>query len=107
MNKLLKLAGALSVCSCLVPVARAGAYCTEHVTQVIISGDSIYFTTDKSCPTWCSVDSTWSVNAQNRAYAALLTAQATQNAATFYWNDQASACSSTEATYSVPTVVMP
>lgn len=54
--------------------AHAGAYCAEHVTMIIMQGDSINFETDKSCPNWCEISPTWSTTAQDRAYATLITA---------------------------------
>lgn len=94
------------MCVISTPAAHAGAYCAEDVTKVIISNGAIEFTTDKSCPNWCAIDSAWDTGSQNRAYAELLSARAMSAQVAFYWNDQASACSSTEVTGSSPAVLM-
>jgi hypothetical protein len=85
-----------------VTTASAGAYCAENLTAVIVNGDAVYFTTDKSCPSWCSIKSSWSVTATSRRLATLLAAKAAAVAVTFFWADQSSSCSSTEAAYASP-----
>src|SRR5438132_1056410 len=61
-------------------LASAGAYCYgEHITQVVLIQESIYFTTDVSCPNWCEVSPAWSATQQNRAYAGLLAAKLSGN----------------------------
>lgn len=43
-------------------VAHAGEYCwNEYVQYLIVVGDDINFTTSKTCPGWCKIDETWSV----------------------------------------------
>ncbi len=73
--------------------AGAGEYCwSEGVAAVVVQGDEIYFTTNKSCPGWCRVNPNWSVEAKKRAYAMLLTAKATDKPLSFYLNEHATSC---------------
>jgi hypothetical protein len=101
-----KIAASLILLSGVASTASAGAYCYgETVTAVILQGDIIYFNTDKSCPGWCAIGSSWSATAQARAYALLISAKTTGQTMAFYWADQTSSCSNTEATSSSPQTV--
>lgn len=82
--------------------ANAAQYCWgEKIDQVVLLGDNIYFSTDKSCPTWCSVSASWSAGARDRAYSMLLTAKASNRPLSFYWSTAATACAVMPA-YSFP-----
>ena len=88
-------------------LASAGAYCYgEHITQVVLIQESIYFTTDVSCPNWCEVSPAWSATQQNRAYAGLLAAKLSGSGVSFYWNEQTTSCSPVEPANSVPPTVV-
>jgi hypothetical protein len=103
----LSLCAAFAISFGSASTASAGAYCYgETVTAVIMQGDTIYFSTDKSCPGWCAIGSGWSATAQARAFAMLVSAKTTGQTMAFYWTDQTSSCSSVEATSSSPTTVI-
>jgi hypothetical protein len=90
----------------LPAAAHAAQYCwSEKIDQVVLLGDNIYFSTDKSCPTWCSVSTGWSAEARNRAYSMLLTAKAANRPLSFYWSTAATACAVMPA-YSFPDQIL-
>ena len=90
-----------------VSTASAGNYCYgETVTVVIMQGDAIFFETDKSCPSWCSVNASWSATAQARAFAMLTAAKVAGLPVSLYWNEQTAACSPTELVYASPVIIM-
>ncbi|MGR4867069.1 hypothetical protein [Caulobacter sp. LARHSG274] len=102
MRKTLLLAVVAVVAVMLPAAANAGQYCwSEKIDQVVLLGDNIYFATDKTCPTWCSVPTSWSAEARNRAYSMLLTAKAANRTLSFYWPTAATACAVMPA-YSAP-----
>lgn len=73
--------------------SAAGEYCwNESIQFVILQGGYIYFTTNKSCPSWCRVDEAWSAEQQRQAYAMLLTAKAQDRPLTFYWAEHSAPC---------------
>lgn len=87
--------------------AEAGAYCPqERLTSLIVQGDVIFFTTDKSCPGWCQVDQSWSVEGKKRAYATLLAAKISDRTVSFYWNELTSNCSGAVPTNAAPGLLM-
>jgi hypothetical protein len=62
--------------------AKADAYCfNESVYYLIVKGDDIFFTTSKSCQSWCAVNASWSAEAKKRAYASLLAAKMSERSA--------------------------
>lgn len=81
-------------------------YCwNEKITMLIQQdGGEIYFTTDKSCPGWCSLQLP-SVDAQKRADAMLMTAVASGKLVSFYWPAPAANCS-VVPTYTKPNSVI-
>ncbi|SFJ21984.1 hypothetical protein [Caulobacter sp. UNC279MFTsu5.1] len=86
--------------------AHAAQYCwSEKINQVVLVGDNIYFSTDQSCLSWCSVPTTWSAGARDRAYSMLLTAKASNRPLSFYWSTAATACASLPA-YSSPDQIL-
>jgi hypothetical protein len=72
--------------------ARADYCFSEKIGQLVLVGDNIYFTTDKTCSSWCQVPTTWSADARNRAYSLLLTAKTTKALVSFNWPSAAGAC---------------
>jgi hypothetical protein len=90
-----------SVSPALAGACRYG----ETVTAVIMQGDTIYLSTDKSCPSWCSIGSVWSVTARACAFAMLVAAKTTDQTMAFSWADQPSSCSSVEVSPSSPTTI--
>lgn len=84
----------------------AGAYCTdEKITSLTMSGDSVYFTTDKSCSQWCKINPDWSEAAINRAYSMLMTAQSSDKGVRFYWNEHSVSCESVLPVYAMPGIL--
>lgn len=82
----------------------AGAYCyDEKLTSVIVNSGGIYFTTDKSCPNWCEINSSWSAEVINRSYSMLLSAQAQNRVVRFYWEEHATTCAGAVPVYANPT----
>ena len=80
--------------------AWADGYCyNETVTALIMQNNNVYFSTAKSCQTWCVVPQTWSAAAQAQAFATLLTARTTGQTVTIEWADQPSdgTCTKLEA----------
>lgn len=85
------------VCAALASLAFGSSaradYCfNEKIGQLILAGDSIYFTTDKTCSSWCQVPTNWSTDARNRAYSLLLTAKTTKTLVSFNWPTAPGAC---------------
>lgn len=66
--------------------AWADAYCTETITSVVMhSNGNIYFTSSATCSTgWCEVTYA-SQDANNKAYALLLSALTTGKPVQFDW----------------------
>jgi hypothetical protein len=93
----------------LASITRAGEYCWNETVQfVILQGDEIYFTTNKTCPGWCRIDPSAGVEARRRAYAMLLTAKTMEKPLTFFWNEHATSCAGAVPVGSIPgTVLMP
>ena len=103
MNKMISLLVMLGFAAS----ASAGAYCyNETVTGVIIQNGTVYFTTNKSCPSWCAMPSSWGATAESQAFATLLAARTTTQTVSFYWNDQSTSCSNTEAVGSSPATII-
>ncbi len=76
-----------------VSPSHAGDYCwNEKITQLILTGDDIFFTSEKSCLSWCRVNPAWSADAKNRAYATLLTARSTDRRVGFYFDSATVSC---------------
>jgi hypothetical protein len=82
-------------------VAHATAWCSETVTELIVSGDTVYFTTNESCPNWCEISTSWDTTATNRAFSLLTSARVASLPIEFEWG-QLSACGSAVPTYSSP-----
>jgi hypothetical protein len=83
------------------------AFCfNESISYVIVSGDDIYFTTDKSCPDWCKVNASWSADAKKRAYAALLAAKMADRTISFAFSELTSTCAGPVPTYASPTHIL-
>lgn len=83
--------------------SQAGEYCwNESIQLLIMQGDDIYFTTDKTCPNWCTLHPEWSQEARKRAYATLLTAKTTGTPVTFFWHQHSTACESPLPVHSYP-----
>lgn len=78
----------------LLPATQAhAAYCfAEKIGQIVLVGDVVYFTTDKTCPSWCEVNPTWSTDAKNRVYSMLLTAKTSNQLVSFHWPAATTAC---------------
>jgi hypothetical protein len=88
-------------------LANAGEYCwNETVQYVILNGGDIYFTTNKSCPSWCKVDPAWTEEQRKRAYAMLLSAKLAEKPLTLYWTEHATSCAGAVPAYSIPIVVL-
>lgn len=69
--------------------ARADGFCyNETVTALIMQNNVVYFSTAKSCQTWCLVPQTWSAAAQSQAFATLLSARTTGQTVSIEWADQ-------------------
>lgn len=91
------------------PLAFSGEYCwNDKVKQLVLKGESVYFTTEKSCHGWCKLDPNWSEERKNQAYSMLLAAKVSDLKVTFFWpaHDKGSPCQNVVETYSSPTVVM-
>lgn len=105
----MRLSAAIPVLTCItlcsISAAKADSYCSENVTGVIVLGDSLYFTTDKSCPNWCQINPNWDATAINRAMSAMMAAKTAGNTVEFEWPGTNTACS-VEPTYSNPGVVI-
>jgi hypothetical protein len=91
----------------LLPATQAHAeYCfSEKITGIILVGDAVYFTTNKTCASWCEVNSTWSTDAKNRVYSTLLTAKTSNQLVSFHWPAATTACMALP-TYSKPDQVL-
>jgi hypothetical protein len=87
--------------------AKAEAYCfNESVYYLIVKGDDIFFTTSKSCQSWCAVNASWSAEAKKRAYASLLAAKMSERTVAFHFNELTSTCSGAVPTYASPTTIL-
>ncbi|HWW24737.1 MAG TPA: hypothetical protein VNZ85_02450 [Caulobacter sp.] len=87
------LAVASGVLASLMFCQSAQAYCfNEKIGQLVLVGENIYFTTDKTCASWCQVPTNWSADARNRVYSLLLTAKTTNTLVSFNWPTAPSAC---------------
>jgi hypothetical protein len=73
--------------------AHGGEYCWNETIKSVIQtdGGGVFFTTDKSCPSWCGANYA-NADAVKRAYALLLTASASGKKVTFYWPMVSSSC---------------
>jgi len=102
----------VSILSMLVFVASARAangFCySETVTQLIMQNSNVYFSTSKSCQTWCLLPQTWSAAAQAQAFATLLTARTTGQTVSVQWADQPAdgSCTNAEAQGSSPLAII-
>lgn len=89
-----------AVASLILCQSAQAAYCfSEKIGQLVLVGDNIYFTTDKTCSSWCAVPANWSADARNRVYSLLLTAKTTNTLVSFNWPGAATACAA-QPTYS-------
>lgn len=81
--------------------ALSGITCGESVTSVILhKNKNIYFTTDKTCTSWCQIK--WTAEGdKNRAFSALLAAKIAKNKISFRW-PAIDACTEKNATYNSP-----
>lgn len=95
----------IGMAALLAPPAHAEYCANEKIVTVITQGTQIFFTTDKSCPNWCSIDTSWPAAAQDRAFSQLLTAQNAGKPITFFWNAGAVACA-VQATFASPATLM-
>jgi len=85
----------------------AGAVsCTETVTAIVLHTNGyVYFTTSQTCVAgWCQLGFS-TTDGNKQAYAMLLQAQALNKPLTFQW-DNISACTSANALYASPTIVV-
>ena len=74
----------------VAPTVAHAEYCwNERVTQVIVFGNNVFFTTNKSCPQWCGLTAGLSSDAYNRFYSILLTSFTTGKLVTTYWSQTA------------------
>lgn len=101
---------ALPILTCVALIsataANADSYCSENVTQIIVKGDGVYFTSSKSCPNWCELNPSWDATAINRALSVMIAAKTAGTSVTFEWPDQSGPCSNVEQTYSAPGAVI-
>ena len=95
MKKLIILLGLFS------PVTFAGIHCEELINAAIIHKNSnVYFTTEKTCKSWCQVK--WpSEKDKDRVFSMLLTAKSANKPLTFYWSNLSS-CEEKNPTYQSP-----
>jgi hypothetical protein len=90
------------------PTVAHAEYCfNEKVTSLVVQGNSVWFTTNKSCPSWCGLSTGLSTDAYNRYYSLLLTSLTTGKLITTYWSQTAagSNCPALPA-YSLPDVIV-
>jgi len=100
------IAGILVFTSAVSTIGAAGEYCwNEKVQYVILNGDSVYFTTDRSCPNWCTLHPAWSADQRKQAYAMLMTAKTTERALTLYWNEHSTSCGGVVPVGAYPTIM--
>lgn len=103
--RLAYVGSAIGMVALLASPAHAEYCANEKIVTVITQGTGIFFTTDKSCPNWCSIDTSWPTAAQDRAFSQLLTAQNAGRPITFFWNAAAVACA-IQATFASPASLM-
>lgn len=85
--------------------AYAASYCGDQkVSSVILSESGIFFTTDKSCPNWCTINQTLSDYQKDRMYSMLLTSASTGRHLIFYF-EEATACEAVPV-YAHPTNII-
>lgn len=89
---------------CCMSQAQAGYCYGQKVTAVILNDDSIFFTTDKSCPNWCRVAAGLAESQKDRMYSMLLTAAATNRLLTLNFTE-AQACE-VVPTYAAPAAII-
>ncbi len=83
----------------------SAAYCNdEKITSLTVSGDKVYFATDKSCSSWCQLDTNWSTEAINRAYSMMLAAKTTGKGLRFNWAEHNSPCENQLPAYASPRI---
>jgi|SRR5271155_4764440 len=99
-------AGLLALGLTLAPSLANATYCYgEQVNYVIWYGSAIYFTTNKSCPSWCQVDSTQASDVQDRAYSMLLSAKLSGNTLVIDWPQVTTSCAVVPG-LSVPDIII-
>lgn len=94
------------ICSTVLsPFANAAVTCTEKITSVILhKNSSVYFTTDRTCPSWCQIK--WNVDEDRaKAFTLMLTAKTTNKDISIHWNELDS-CADKNITYSTPDYLM-
>jgi hypothetical protein len=80
-------------------------YCAgQKVTGLILNGTSVHFTTDKSCPNWCTVSPALPEKQQDRMYSMMLTAVSTGRTLAFYF-DGTQGCEAVPV-YTSPTAII-
>lgn len=104
LSKVLGLITCVAVLS--APLAHAEVYCNETVTSVIVAGDTVYFTTNETCPNWCEVNTSWDATATGRAMALLTTARTSPSLTIEFAWSQISSCGTAAPTYSSPDFVI-
>jgi hypothetical protein len=76
-----------------VPAPARAEYCySEKITALITDGSYVQFTTDKSCSSWCRINTGWSQAATDRAYSQLALAIGAGKLVTFFWTGTATGC---------------
>ena len=88
------------------PLARADIYCNETVTSVIMTGDTVYFTTNESCRAWCEINPSWDAVATDRAMGILMTARTIPSATVEFAWSQISSCGTAVPTYASPDILI-
>ncbi|MDR7050152.1 hypothetical protein J2X54_002633 [Duganella sp. 3397] len=84
----------------LTPKALAVVDCAEKVGNIISHTNGvIFFTTEKTCPSWCQVGG--NAATVKNSYAMLLAAQASGKKMVFNWQD-ISTCDEKNKTYAIP-----
>jgi hypothetical protein len=97
----------LLLIGCLVSKPVFAEYCwSETVTSVILQGGTIYFTTNKTCPSWCAVDPAWSGDQRKEAYAMLMAARLAEKPLTFFWAEHGTSCAGTLPVSSKPQAII-
>jgi D-alanyl-D-alanine carboxypeptidase len=104
---LVRFACFLGVCSLASMPARAEYCWNETVQYVVVHGDgNVYFTTNKSCPSWCMVNNTWSADQRKQAYAMLLAARTSEKPLTFDWAEHSTSCAGAVPVFSKPVAII-
>ncbi|TVZ37407.1 hypothetical protein P886_1748 [Alteromonadaceae bacterium 2753L.S.0a.02] len=89
--------------------AIAGEYCwNDKVTKVIVKNNRVFFTSEKSCNSWCEIDSSWTKESINQAFTILTSAKVTNANVAFYWNehDSGKPCQDFLPVYSMPSAIL-